>query len=155
MVMKTIQKPKLLCHKAKEDNYTAFIGLLKLKRGDLLHSNKKIRTHKNDFQKALLIDILQITKFPSSDTREELALILNHTARSIQIWFQNNRQNPNGLNDKEYFLTENSTSINIEKTCRKKTVERLAMCNVLEKNFSEGNRSMWEQFISYIPRKLK
>lgn len=153
--MKTVQKPKLLCHKAKEENYAAFIGLLKLKRGDLLHSNRKIRTHKNDFQKALLIDILQITKFPSSDTREELALILNHTARSIQIWFQNNRQNPTGLNDKEYFSNENATSINSEKTSRKKTVERLAMCNVLGKNFSEKNRNLWEKFINYIPRKLK
>lgn len=43
-------------------------------------------------QLEVLREIYKRTPFPSSDTRKDLAKSLGMTARSVQIWFQNQRQ---------------------------------------------------------------
>lgn len=139
---------------ARESNLEALLGLLKLKRGDLLSSNRKVRTHKNDFQRAVLIDIFAITKFPSSETREELALILNHTARSIQIWFQNNRHNISA-HESDEIRSKFGLDSSDETNSKKKTVDRHLLASILESHFSGKTRNIWEIFINYIPKKLK
>lgn len=136
--------------KTRESNLEALLGLMKLKRGELLTSNKKIRTHKNNFQRSVLVDVFAITKFPSSDTREELALILNHTSRSIQIWFQNNRHNVNTQESDEIKLKFGVESFD-ENNGKKKTVDRDLLSRILETHFSSKTRAIWEPFINYQP----
>lgn len=71
----------------------ATLGLLKFKR---IFKNKTYREqgykYKSEFQLKVLNDILRITPYPGSQTRDSLAILLNLNPRSIQIWFQNARQ---------------------------------------------------------------
>lgn len=140
---------------SKRKNIEALLGLLKMKRGDTLYSNKKLRTHKNEFQRAVLTDVFSFTKFPSSETREDLALILNHTTRGIQIWFQNNRHNYiDGPNKKMRFVMVNSIEDSSFKT-KKKSLDRLLLCEILEKHFDSKFKKVWCGFINYIHSSLE
>jgi len=143
-----------LFRQSRESNLEALFGLMKLKRGELLCSNRKVRTHKNDFQRAVLVDVFAITKFPSSDTREELALILNHTARSIQIWFQNNRHTIS-THESDEIRSKFGLDSSEETNTKKKTVDRHLLAAILESHFSGKTRMAWDMFINYIPKKLK
>lgn len=151
MISKTDRSAYSLHRHARKRNLEALLGLMKLKRGDLLCSNKKIRTHKNDFQRAVLIDIFAITKFPSSETREELALILNHTARSIQIWFQNNRHTISTADSDEVKMKFGIDSSE-DSNSKKKTVDAYLLGKILENHFSEKTIAAWNSFINYVPK---
>lgn len=140
--------------KARENNFEALLGLMKLKRGELLSSSRKVRTHKNDFQKAVLVDVFAITKFPSSDTREDLALILDHTSRSIQIWFQNNRHSISAEESKEIRLKFGIDS-DEETNSKKKTIDRCLLSKILETHLSDRTKAIWDSFISYVPLNLE
>ena len=134
---------------SRRRNIEALLGLLKLKRGETLYSNKKLRTHKNEFQRAILTDVFSHTKFPTSEAREDLALILNHTNRGIQIWFQNNRHNYNeNSNKKNQF--ESSNSPNEPFKSKKKSIDKSLLCDILEKNFDPKIYKIWERYINYI-----
>lgn len=76
---------------AKKRNIQAMLGLLKIKSINNQQDYRTLRIQKNEFQKSVLKDVFKLTRFPSKQTREDLALLLNHTNRGIQIWFQNQR----------------------------------------------------------------
>lgn len=141
---------------SKRKNIEALLGLLKLKRGDTLSSNKKVRTHKNDFQRAVLNEVFSITKFPTSETREDLALVLNHTTRGIQIWFQNNRHNSllsSSKGDKS--SDEPADGKNVGPIVdpfrnKKKSLDRLTLCDILGRHCNGKRKHVWNEFIEYL-----
>lgn len=134
---------------SRRKNLEALLGLLKLKRGDSLYSNKKLRTHKNEFQRAILTDVFACTKFPTSETREDLALILNHTTRGIQIWFQNNRHNyADSLGKKNQIEIINENEEHFK--TKKRSIDRVILCEILEKHLDRDSANLWLEFISYM-----
>lgn len=70
----------------------AICGLLKFtgmrKKKQLVGEKVK----KSQLQQNVLKQVYEITNFPSTETRNELALLLGIPQRSIQVWFQNRRQ---------------------------------------------------------------
>lgn len=56
------------------------------------HRTGRTRTIMTPFQARILRRVLETTAFPTSDLRDNLAKILGMKARTIQIWFQNQRQ---------------------------------------------------------------
>lgn len=71
----------------------AALGLLKIKR---IYKDKTFceqgYKYKSALQTDVLNDIFMMTMYPSAQTRDTLAILLNLNPRSIQIWFQNARQ---------------------------------------------------------------
>ncbi|EOB12095.1 Homeobox protein HD-4 [Nosema bombycis CQ1] len=69
------------------------IGLVKFKR---IYKSKtlynKMYKYKTPFQLRVLWAVFEITSYPSSSSRESIAILLNISIRSVQIWFQNARQ---------------------------------------------------------------
>ncbi|KAI5152439.1 hypothetical protein ENBRE01_2831, partial [Enteropsectra breve] len=68
----------------------AALGLLKIKR--MFKDRTYVEhgyTYKTNLQLKVLNAILQRTAYPSSETRENIAIVLNMNPRSVQIWFQN------------------------------------------------------------------
>ncbi|CAH7669879.1 hypothetical protein PPACK8108_LOCUS4534 [Phakopsora pachyrhizi] len=55
-------------------------------------AKKRSRTLTTPSQQRRLIQILEQTRFPSTELREQLARELGMTPRRVQIWFQNRRQ---------------------------------------------------------------
>ncbi|KAM0673386.1 hypothetical protein GVAV_003075 [Gurleya vavrai] len=47
---------------------------------------------KSQLQQNVLKKVYDITNFPSTETRNEIALLLSIPQRSVQVWFQNRRQ---------------------------------------------------------------
>lgn len=47
---------------------------------------------KSPLQLNVLKELFKITQFPSTQTRNDLSLLINIPQRSIQVWFQNTRQ---------------------------------------------------------------
>lgn len=69
----------------------AIIGLLKFNSAKRkAYVGEKIK--KSALQQNVLKKVYNITNFPSTETRNELALLLGIPQRSIQVWFQNRRQ---------------------------------------------------------------
>lgn len=56
------------------------------------NDEKRNRTNMNPARSELLKKYFRINMFPSTEVREELARILDIRPRSVQIWFQNQRQ---------------------------------------------------------------
>lgn len=69
----------------------AAIGLLKLNSG-VRRKRLGEKVKKTAFQQAVLRKVFEKTKFPSTDTRNNLSILLDIPTRSIQVWFQNRRQ---------------------------------------------------------------
>jgi len=72
----------------------AILGLLKIKRKfiDKIYVDQGY-TYKTQLQLGVLEDVLLITPYPDNHTRDTLGILLKLNPRSIQIWFQNIRQN--------------------------------------------------------------
>lgn len=70
----------------------AICGLLKFNgmRRKRTFVGEKIK--KSQLQQNVLKQVYEITNFPSTETRNELALLLSIPQRSVQVWFQNRRQ---------------------------------------------------------------
>jgi len=69
----------------------ALMGILKLKNtGKFDEQNVKFK--KSAFQTKVLEHVYEITCFPSSITRKDLAILLSMPEKSVQVWFQNSRQ---------------------------------------------------------------
>lgn len=72
----------------------ALLGLFCLKNDRMI--KKQVREegykYKSKLQIQLLERVFQITKYPSTNTRTDLAILLEISPRSVQIWFQNTRQ---------------------------------------------------------------
>ncbi|KAG5858823.1 homeodomain-containing protein [Encephalitozoon hellem] len=80
----------------------AIAGLIKLRRLSeksylgLIGYKYKTRT-----QVDVLKKVFEITHYPSHDTRLNLAILLNISPRTVQIWFQNTRFVSKGAKKKE------------------------------------------------------
>lgn len=144
---------KSVLREARKRNLESLLGLLKLKKGDLLTSNKKLRTHKNAFQKTVLTEVFKTTKFPTSETREDLALILNHTTRGIQIWFQNNRHNLGSENETNLIEKKFDLITRLPIT-KKKVFEKDRLCDILEDNLKGNTKIEWIKYVNYIRKTL-
>ncbi|ELQ75703.1 Homeodomain-like protein [Trachipleistophora hominis] len=77
--------------KMKELLADSIIGILRL-RNSQRHEFGLEKIRKTSLQKRVLQEVYKLTDFPSTNTREELALLLGLPHRSIQVWFQNKRQ---------------------------------------------------------------
>ncbi|ORD94799.1 HD7 [Enterospora canceri] len=122
---------------ARKRNMQALLGMLKIMTIEDDYGVNRPRVQKSEFQKGVLKAVFGVTKFPSKQTREDLALLLNQTARSIQIWFQNQRNK----NVKKYLQrTKNDTKV---------TVESNTLTNIIEKELSSSTRKQWDEFINF------
>ncbi|KAL7349449.1 homeobox protein HD-3 [Encephalitozoon intestinalis] len=55
-------------------------------------NSKNSRTRMSPGQVEILVDSFKENPFPSTSTREELSKTLGTSPRTVQIWFQNQRQ---------------------------------------------------------------
>lgn len=70
----------------------AALGLLKLNGFQMNRYNIGKQVRKTKLQTRVLNRVFEISKFPSSKTIFDLALLINIHPKSIQKWFQNTRQ---------------------------------------------------------------
>lgn len=84
----------------KEKEIQAGLGLLKLSKLNIRRDFVDI-SRKSSFQKAALKKIFNLTKYPTKQTRDDLALFLSLSSKSIQIWFQNERKMSRRKNETE------------------------------------------------------
>lgn len=141
----TQMSPEKLSNVRKR-NIQAILGLLKMKNKEHDVEFKNFRIQKNEFQKNVLRDVFRLTRFPSKQTRDDLALLLNHTNRGIQIWFQNQRNNREENEDSDAEFNEKS-----EKS-KRATVDILTLVDIIENNIPRDKRVYWESFINYAPQ---
>ena len=134
----------------RKRNIQAVLGLLKMKSRENDGDYRTFRIQKNDFQKNVLRDVFKLTRFPSKQTRDDLALLLNHTNRGIQIWFQNQR---NSRDDRDEHNTS-GLQLSVEKMGRSKrgTIDILTLVDIIESNIPRDKRPCWENFINHTPR---
>ncbi|KDE02634.1 hypothetical protein MVLG_06820 [Microbotryum lychnidis-dioicae p1A1 Lamole] len=64
-------------------------------------AKKRSRTLTSAHQTAVLNSLLAKTRFPSTETREEVGKQIGMSARRVQIWFQNRRQSQKRVRDRE------------------------------------------------------
>lgn len=70
----------------------AVVGLVKLRRlSDKSYLGLAGYRYKTSVQVRVLTKVFEVTRYPSQDTRQSLAVLLNMSPRTIQIWFQNTR----------------------------------------------------------------
>ncbi|KRH95154.1 Homeodomain-like protein [Pseudoloma neurophilia] len=69
----------------------ALVGILKL-RYDSIEDLKEDKIRKTEIQTCVLLRIFAISNFPSTETRENIAILIGLPKRTVQIWFQNRRQ---------------------------------------------------------------
>lgn len=55
-------------------------------------TKKRTRTNMGNYHRKVLYECFAKDQFPSTEYREELSRLLGLTPRTIQIWFQNQRQ---------------------------------------------------------------
>lgn len=64
-------------------------------------SKKRSRTLTTAHQTAVLNSLLATTRFPSTETREEIGQQIGMSSRRVQIWFQNRRQSQKRTRNRE------------------------------------------------------
>ncbi|KAI5168639.1 hypothetical protein PAEPH01_0292 [Pancytospora epiphaga] len=143
----------VIINSIKRRNLQAFLGLLKIRNSDLLDIYKnqyrtiRTRTLKNKFQKNVLKDVYKITRFPAKQTRDDLALLLNHTNRGIQIWFQNQRNHRGEVKrtsvDLPYKKPHDRSICDV--------VDMSTIINIIEDNLPGTMLLFWMKFINYKP----
>lgn len=72
--------------------WEAALGMLKLNRYKRYDTRYGRQIRKTRLQTNVLNSVFEITKFPSTATIVDLALLINIHPKSIQKWFQNTRQ---------------------------------------------------------------
>ncbi|EQB59899.1 homeobox domain-containing protein [Vairimorpha apis BRL 01] len=72
--------------------WQSLLGLLKLRRISTTANKYGKQTRKTRFQTLVLNNVFEISKFPSTSTIIDIALLINVHPKSIQKWFQNTRQ---------------------------------------------------------------
>ncbi|KRH95157.1 Transcription factor [Pseudoloma neurophilia] len=76
----------------RKSEIDAAIGLLKISSLKKKRIGFGVKVKKTNLQQSVLKSVYEITNFPSTETRNELALLLGISQRSVQVWFQNKRQ---------------------------------------------------------------
>lgn len=74
-----------------EKEMQALMGIMKLKNIGRF-DEQTVKFKKSTFQTKVLECIYELTCFPSSSTRKDLAILLSMPEKSVQVWFQNSRQ---------------------------------------------------------------
>ncbi|KAK6089421.1 hypothetical protein P3W45_001558 [Vairimorpha bombi] len=72
--------------------WQSILGLLKLTRYTKYDQRYGRQIRKSRLQTCVLNYVFEITRFPSTSTIIDLALLINIHPKSIQKWFQNTRQ---------------------------------------------------------------
>ncbi|KKO75531.1 homeobox domain-containing protein [Vairimorpha ceranae] len=72
--------------------WQSILGLLKLTRYTKYDHRYGRQIRKSRLQTCVLNYVFEITRFPSTSTIIDLALLINIHPKSIQKWFQNTRQ---------------------------------------------------------------
>ncbi|WUR02644.1 homeobox domain-containing protein 5 [Vairimorpha necatrix] len=67
----------------------AIIGLLKLKKEDKRPPNRNKKTRVQNY---VLRAIFNRVKYPTTDVKSDIGVLLNLSLKSINVWFQNERQ---------------------------------------------------------------
>lgn len=130
----------------RKRNIQGLLGLLKMKNEYGYNESKTYRVQKNEFQRKILKDVYKITKFPSKQTRDDLALLLNHTNRGIQIWFQNQR---NSKDDKSKRQNDSHDTSESEEKPKKTTIDMSILIDIIERNIPKNKKNFWENFINH------
>ncbi|KAF5140432.1 homeobox domain-containing protein [Vairimorpha ceranae] len=74
----------------KECQIQAALGLCLLKNG--YENNNSSRCKKSRIQSLILKEVFKLTMYPSSQTKMDLSIMLNLKVKTINVWFQNERQ---------------------------------------------------------------
>lgn len=102
----------------KKQEIDAAIGLLKINSMGRKKPSLGVKIKKTFLQQQVLKSVYQITSFPSTETRKELALLLGISQRSVQVWFQNKRQisrkKDNFENEKNNIMNEFNKFSNLD-----------------------------------------
>ena len=130
----------------RKKNIQAVLGLLKMKNKEHDNEFKNYRVQKNEFQKNVLRDVFRLTRFPSKPTRDDLALLLNHTNRGIQIWFQNQRNNR-----EENEEIEEDSPEKIDKS-KRLTIDIITLIDIIENNIPRDKKIFGDNIINYSPQ---
>ncbi|KAI4290844.1 hypothetical protein PAPHI01_0118 [Pancytospora philotis] len=136
--------------RARKRNLQAVLGLLKMKNDESNGDFRNLRTQKNEFQKSVLKEVFRLTRFPSKQTRDDLALLLNHTNRGIQIWFQNQRNNRESKEEDRH----SSSPVESDRRAKDKhgTIDVLTLIDIIEKNIPGDKIYYWKNFIDHVPK---
>ncbi|WUR03796.1 homeobox domain-containing protein 14 [Vairimorpha necatrix] len=71
----------------------AALGLIKIKKSGREEDLDLMRNKKTLFQNTVLKEVFKLNKYPSTQTKIDLGILLDLSIRTIQIWFQNERRN--------------------------------------------------------------
>ncbi|KAF5141457.1 homeobox domain-containing protein [Vairimorpha ceranae] len=71
----------------------AALGIIKLNKSGREEDVDFMRNKKTIFQNTILKEVFKLTKYPSTQTKTDLGILLDLSVRTIQIWFQNERRN--------------------------------------------------------------
>lgn len=82
-----------------EDTAEATLSLLKLKNSNSEKKNYVMLRNRGQMQVYFLQAVFDICRYPSTDTIENISILLQFSPRSIQIWFQNMRNNEKEIDD--------------------------------------------------------
>lgn len=134
----------------KKRNMQAILGFLEIKKNEVLDENKNLRIQKSKFQTNVLKEVFKITKFPSKQTRDDLALLLNHTNRGIQIWFQNRRNSRDG----KYKIKNYKDLSNKNSASKSNVIDILTLVDIIDENFPQDKKIYWDNFINHIPNRF-
>lgn len=74
----------------KEIQVQAALGLCLLKNGS--DGGSMSRSKKSRIQSLTLKEVFSLTMYPSSQTKVDLTILLNLKIKTINVWFQNERQ---------------------------------------------------------------
>lgn len=96
----------------EEKEIQAVLGLLKLNNLNRT-SNKK-----TSYQNRVLKRIFKIIKYPSQQTQKDLAILLCLSDKSIRLWFQNESQSTNKVNQKKAYVGFEISPVILYRICR-------------------------------------
>lgn len=96
----------------KEELYAqATLGLLLMKNGS--EGGNTLRSKRSRIQNSVLKEIFRLTMFPSPQTKIDLSILLNLGRRTINVWFQNERQSEKFFLNNSEELTKRSEKVEI------------------------------------------
>lgn len=76
-----------------EETAEVVFSLLKLRTLEAQKESVSIYKARNDYRKNFLQTVFDICRYPSTDTIENISILLHLPFRKIQVWFQNMRNN--------------------------------------------------------------
>ena len=144
MIERNTSLEREIAESVRKRNIQAVLGLLKMKNDDGAGEHRGFRAQKNEFQRRVLRDVFKRTRFPSKETRDDLALLLSHTNRGIQIWFQNQR---NSRDDRDCADLKSPQ----DRRNNRNAIDILTLAEIIENNLPHEKRYFWERFINYVP----